>query len=44
MKQCFDALRHNKEEEKVMIMEEALNGDCMPAIEMVSKDIKKKEK
>jgi hypothetical protein len=44
MKQCFDALRKNKEEEKVMIMEEALNGDCMPAIEMVSKDIKKKEK
>ena len=27
-----------------MIMEEALNGDCMPAMDVMSKEIKKKEK
>lgn len=32
LKQCFDALRVSKEEEKLMLMTEALEGDCMPAI------------
>ena len=39
LKTCFDALKHNKEEEKFMLMSEALEGDCLPAIESVSKDI-----
>ena len=44
LKQCFDALRQNKEEEKFVIMEEALNNDCMPAMESLSKEIEVKEK
>ena len=32
LKMCFDALRVSKEEEKLMLMSEALEGDCMPAI------------
>lgn len=28
LKTCFDALRQSKEEEKFILMEEALEGDC----------------
>ena len=42
LKMCFDAMRNNKEEEKLCLMQEALEGDCTPAIESLSKDIEKK--
>ena len=42
MKMCFDALRISKEEEKFVLMSEALEGDCQPAIEAVSKSIELK--
>lgn len=41
LKTCFDALKHNKEEEKFILMSEALEGDCLPAIESTSKSIEK---
>ena len=44
LKRCFDALRQNKEEEKFMLMEQALEGDCQPAIEEMSKQVEKKTK
>ena len=37
LKQCFDALRISKEEEKFILMTEALEGDCQPAIESLNK-------
>ena len=42
IKMCFDALRVSKEEEKFMLMQEALEGDCLPAIESVNKSIEVK--
>ena len=36
---CFDALRNSKEQEKVMLMDEALGSDCSPAIETLNKEI-----
>ena len=42
MKMCFDALRISKEDEKFMLMSEALEADCMPAIEECSKQIEVK--
>ena len=42
LKLCFDALRQSKEEEKFVLMSEALEGDCMPAIECVNKEIEVK--
>lgn len=42
MKMCFDALRISKEEEKFVLMSEALEGDCLPAMESVSKSIEQK--
>ena len=42
MKMCFDALRISKEEEKFVLMSEALEGDCQPAIESISKSIEQK--
>ena len=36
LKQCFDALRISKEEEKFILMTEALEGDCAPAIESLN--------
>ena len=33
LKMCFDALRQSKEDEKFMLMSEALEGDCQPAIQ-----------
>ena len=42
LKRCFDALRQNKEEEKFILMEQALEGDCQPAIEELNKKIEKK--
>jgi len=42
MKLCFDALRQSKEEEKFMLMSEALEGDCAPAIEMINKELEVK--
>ena len=44
LKRCFDALRQNKEEEKFMLMESALEGDCQPAIEEMNKQIEAKTK
>ena len=42
LKQCFDALRISKEEEKFILMTEALEGDCAPAIESLNKSIERK--
>ena len=42
LKRCWDALRQNKEEEKFMLMEQALEGDCQPAIEELNKKIEEK--
>ena len=42
MKACFDALRQSKEEEKHLLMVEALEGDCQPAIEALSKSVETK--
>lgn len=42
LKQCFDALRQSKEEEKFMLMEEALESDCKPAIQSLNKQIEVK--
>ena len=42
LKTCFDALRMAKEEEKMMLMQECLEGDCAPAIESLNKSIEKK--
>jgi len=42
IKTCFDALRQSKEEEKFLLMSEALEGDCMPGIEELNKDIEMK--
>ena len=39
---CFDAMRISKEEEKFVMMTEALENDCLPAIETASKSIEKK--
>jgi len=39
---CFDALRTSKEEEKLVMMTEALEGDYMPAIESLNKDVELK--
>ena len=39
---CFDALRNSKEEEKLMLMTEALEGDCLPAMESLNKTIEHK--
>lgn len=39
LKLCFDALRQSKEEEKFMLMSEALEGDCAPAIEALNKEV-----
>lgn len=33
IKRCWDALRQNKEQEKHLLMKEALENDCQPAIE-----------
>ena len=44
LKRCFDTLRQNKEEEKLFLMETALEGDCQPAIEEFNKQIEKKTK
>ena len=37
LKMCFDAMRISKEEEKFVMMQEALEQDCDPAIESISK-------
>ena len=42
LKMCFDALKQSKEEEKFMLMSEALEGDCQPAIESLNKDVERK--
>lgn len=42
LKTCFDALKQSKEEEKFTLMTEALEQDCLPAIESVSKHMEKK--
>ena len=42
IKTCFDALRQSKEEEKFLLMSEALEGDCMPGLEELNKDIEMK--
>ena len=42
LKACFDAMRISKEEEKFVMMTEALENDCLPAIETASKSIEKK--
>ena len=41
-KKCFDALRQHKEEEKFILMEQALEGDCQPAIDEMNKQIEQK--
>ena len=42
LKMCFDAMRISKEEEKFVMMTEALEQDCLPAIESVNKSIEQK--
>ena len=42
LKACFDAMRISKEQEKFVMMTEALENDCLPAIETASKSIEKK--
>ena len=42
IKTCFDALRQSKQDEKFLLMSEALEGDCMPGIEELNKDIEMK--
>ena len=42
LKMCFDAMRISKEEEKFVMMQEALEQDCDPAIESISKQIEQK--
>ena len=42
LKMCFDALKQSKEEEKFMLMSEALEGDSQPAIESLNKDVERK--
>ena len=42
LKQCFDALGISKEQEKFVLMTEALEGDCAPAIESLNKQIEVK--
>jgi len=37
LKMCFDAMRISKEQEKFVMMTEALEQDCLPAIESVNK-------
>ena len=37
-KNCFDALRYNKETEKHILMHTALHEETLPAIEMISAD------
>jgi len=37
LKMCFDAMRNSKEEEKLILMQECLEGDCAPAIESLNK-------
>jgi len=39
----FDALRQNKEEEKFMLMEQALNDETLPMIENLNHEIKFKQ-
>jgi len=43
LKLCFDALRHDKESEKHMLMEQALDSETLPVIESLNKDIAEKE-
>lgn len=42
LKRCFDALRQHKEEEKFILMEQALEGDCQPAIDEMNRQIEQK--
>ena len=42
LKMCFDAMRISKEEEKFVMMTEALEQDCDPAIESLNKSIEQK--
>lgn len=42
LKMCFDAMRNNKEEEKLLLMQECLEGDCTPAIQSLNKQIEQK--
>lgn len=42
LKTCFDAMRISKEQEKFVMMTEALEQDCLPAIETASKQIEQK--
>ena len=44
LKSCFDALRNGKEEVKLMMVTEALEGEVTPAIESLSKENVMKEK
>ena len=37
LKTCFDAMRNSKEEEKLFLMQECLEGDTAPAIESLNK-------
>ena len=39
MKICFDALRVSKEQEKLVMMTEALESDYQPAIDSLNKDV-----
>jgi hypothetical protein len=43
LKLCFDALRHDKESEKHMLMEQALDSETLPVIESLNKEIAEKE-
>lgn len=42
LKRCWDALRQNKETEKHLLMREALENDCQPAIDNLNKNIGEK--
>lgn len=43
LKMVFDALRHNKEEEKFTLMTTALEDETNPVIESLNKEIEVKE-
>jgi hypothetical protein len=43
LKLCFDALRHEKETEKHMLMTQALESETVPAIDVLNAQIAKKE-
>lgn len=43
VKMCFDALRVSKEQDKLMMMTEAVEGEYQPAIDELNKDVEIKQ-